>query len=571
MRRIHPAAAAGGAVVVGAGGLYLAGLLLAGDGIADGTQVRGVDIGGLSRSEAREKLEKQYAGPASAPLAMKIGDRTVEVDPVRAGLGFDAGQTVEQAARPGGANPLTVIGNLFGSGGDIDPVVRVDEAKARTALQGLSKTYDQKVRDGGVSFTDGTAKEIQARSGQTLDVDRAVETLRSAYLASDKGGKPATAVTGLPTKETEPTISAGEARRALRAFGEPAMSGPVTLTVDGKRLVIGQETLGRHLAMAPDSEGRLQPELDAKALLADPALAASLAQVSPKATNAQLRLDGDKAVVVADAGTGLEITDKALGKAVLPLLTKTGTAARSAEATAERTEPEVTRENAARLGLREKMSSFTVDFEKAPYRTTNIGRAAELINGSFVGPGETWSYNKTVGERTKANGFVDGTMILDGQYTKAAGGGVSAVATTMFNAMFFAGVKPVEYGAHSFYIERYPEGREATVAWGSLDLKFKNDSGKAIYIEAKATDTSVTINFIGTKKYDAVEATKGPRTNVKQPAERTSTSAQCVPQPPLEGFDVTVERIFKKDGDEVKREPFRTHYTPRDKVTCAPE
>lgn len=94
------------------------------------------------------------------------------------------------------------------------------------------------------------------------------------------------------------------------------------------------------------------------------------------------------------------------------------------------------------------------------------------------------------------------------------------MATTVFNAIFFAGVKPVEYGAHSFYIERYPEGREATVAWGSLDLKFRNDSGNAIYIDARATDTSVTITFLGTKKYDEIEAVKGPRTIVKQPATR---------------------------------------------------
>jgi vancomycin resistance protein YoaR len=234
----------------------------------------------------------------------------------------------------------------------------------------------------------------------------------------------------------------------------------------------------------------------------------------------------------------------------------------------QQTQPEVTRANAAQLGLTEKMSSFTVNFEPAPYRVTNIGRAAELINGSVVMPDETWSFNRTVGERTKANGFVEGIIILDDQFTKASGGGVSAVATTVFNAMFFAGVKPVEYGAHSFYIERYPEGREATVAWGSLDLRFNNDSGKAIYIQTEATDTSVTVTFLGTKKYDEIKSVKGPRTNVKQPEVRKGSGEKCVPQTPLEGFDVTVERVFYNDGKETKREPFRTRYVPRDEVTC---
>jgi len=141
----------------------------------------------------------------------------------------------------------------------------------------------------------------------------------------------------------------------------------------------------------------------------------------------------------------------------------------------------------------------------------------------------------------------------------------------VFNAMFFAGVKPVEYGAHSFYIERYPQGREATVAWGSLDLRFTNDSGNALYIQAESTDTSVTITFLGTRKYDEIESVTGPRTNVKQPEEKVSTDRECVPQTPLEGFDVTVERVFHDGGREVKREPFRTHYTPRDEIICEAE
>ncbi|GAA2930506.1 hypothetical protein GCM10011428_54890 [Streptomyces violaceus] len=176
--------------------------------------------------------------------------------------------------------------------------------------------------------------------------------------------------------------------------------------------------------------------------------------------------------------------------------------------------------------------------------------------------------NRTVGERTEANGFVEGIIILDDKFTKASGGGVSAVATTMYNALFFAGVKPVEHGAHSFYIERYPEGREATVAWGSLDLRFTNDSGKAIYIQAESTDTSVTVSFLGTREYDEIKSVRGPRTEVKKPSKKVSDDKECVPQTPLEGFDVTVERVFYRDGREVKREPYRTHYTPRDEIVC---
>ncbi|MET8677207.1 VanW family protein [Streptomyces sp. NPDC004647] len=555
---VRPVALAGGALTVGVGGLYLAGLLLTGGEVVSGTTVHGLDIGGLSRAEATQKLEKHLSAAASQDLAVRVGDRSGKIDPQQAGLTFDTQQIVDRAARTG-ADPFTVIGGLFHSGGDVDPVVRIDEEKARGALGKLAKRLDQKAGDGAVTFDNGKVNEVAPRSGYALDVDAAVDTLRASFLSGTSHSAAA-----LPTREIKPKVTAAQTQRAVREFAGPAMSAPVTLTLGGERLTISQAVLGEHLKMRPDKTGKLTPKLDGKGLLA----ARPLADVTGPAEDAKLRLDGDKVVVDSDGKPGQEVTDKALSKAVLPLLTKSGAAARTGEVATEKAQPKVTRENAAQLGLKEKMSSFTVNFEPAEYRKKNIGRAAELINGSLVLPNETWSFNETVGERTKANGFVDGTMILNDQYTKAPGGGVSAVATTVFNAMFFAGVKPVEYGAHSFYIERYPEGRDATVAWGSLDLKFNNDSGKAIYIQTQATDSSVTVTFLGTKKYDDVKATKGSRTNVKQPGEKAGAKEKCEPQTPLVGFDVTVERVFYEDGQEVAREPFRTHYIPRDRVTC---
>ncbi|MFF7791182.1 VanW family protein [Streptomyces sp. NPDC007991] len=561
---LPPLALAGGALAVGVGGLYLTGLMLTGGEIDSGTTVRGVEIGGLSRAEAVRKLERHLEAAADRELSVKVGDRTGTVDPRRAGLSFDAGETVDRAARTG-TGPVSVIGGFFRSGGAVEPVVRLDEDKARAALGQVAKGLDQKVRDGSVAFHHGRVEEVAPRTGYTLDVAGAVGPLRSSFLRGLRGdSRPATQ---LPARETRPKVTADEVRRAVRTFAEPAMSGPVTLTAGGKRFTVGPAVLGEHLAMRPDGDGRLRPELDAEGLRADPAVAGPLKDVTTTPENAKLRPDGDKAVVSEDARMGQKVTGKALGEAVLPLLTRSG-ANRGGEVAVERTQPEITRENAAALGLTEKMSSFTVHFEPAEYRTKNIGRAVELINGSLVRPGATWSFNRTVGERTEANGFVEGIIILDNRFTKASGGGVSSVATTLYNALFFAGVKPLEHGAHSFYIERYPEGREATVAWGSLDLRFANDSGKAIYIQAESTDTSVTVSFLGTRKYDEVTSVTGPRTEVKQPEKRVSHDKECVPQTPLEGFDVTVERVFYNDGREVRREPFRTHYAPRDEIVC---
>ncbi len=136
------------------------------------------------------------------------------------------------------------------------------------------------------------------------------------------------------------------------------------------------------------------------------------------------------------------------------------------------------------------MSTFTTNFPHADYRNVNLGRAAELISGTVLKPGETFSLNDTVGERTAENGFTKGFIISNGIFKEDFGGGVSQMATTLFNTMFFAGLEDVEHKPHSFYIDRYPVGREATVVWGALDLKFKNDTDHGILIDARLSPSS---------------------------------------------------------------------------------
>lgn len=556
----------GGLAALALGGSYLIASLAIDDTIASGTTVQGVDIGGLSPQAAEDRLATELADEMAAPIAVFVGEIPEDpadpylLDPADAGLSVDIPATVEQAERPG------VLGRIFGGdGGELDPVVVLDEKKGRAELEVLAEETGTEHVEGGITFADGEPEVVEPSSGATLDVDVSLEKLTEYYPAGSEA-----IPLSLPVTAAEPLVNEEEVARALREFAEPAMSAPVRLTVGNEQITLTPAMLSPYLAMEPDERGRLEPRLDVEGLAKDKAVRRELDAVARPAVNARLGLEGGEVVVTADAETGFEVVTDNLDEVILPLLTERGTA-RAAQASTREITPELTRENVEELGITEQMSTYTITFDPAPYRITNIGRAAELINGSLVGPGEVWSFNETVGERTKENGFVEGVIILDGQYQTAQGGGVSAVATTMFNAVFFAGVKPVEYGAHSFYIERYPEGREATVAWGHLDNRFENDSGNSIYILASSTDSSVTITFLGTKKYDEIKSETGERTNVKKPGKREGIADDCVPQPPLEGFDVVVERVFIDGGEEVRREEFKTRYTPRDEVVCDAE
>jgi vancomycin resistance protein YoaR len=259
----------------------------------------------------------------------------------------------------------------------------------------------------------------------------------------------------------------------------------------------------------------------------------------------------------------------------LDLVTKIGSE-RTLAVKSVTAQPELTTDAARKLGINQQVSTFTTNFPYAAYRNQNLSRAAELVDGTLLQPGDTFSLNDTVGERTAANGFTKGFIISDGVFKEDFGGGVSQVATTTFNAAFFAGLEDVEHKPHSFYIDRYPVGREATVAWGSVDLKFKNTTPYGVYIQASvdpstpSTQGAMHVSMYSTKYWD-IKAEQSDRYNVTAPRTRRLSGPECVPNQGYGGFDIDVYRLFYRAGSDRldHRETMHTRYTPSDTVVCS--
>ena len=206
--------------------------------------------------------------------------------------------------------------------------------------------------------------------------------------------------------------------------------------------------------------------------------------------------------------------------------------------------------------------------DRGGVRTNNIKIAARRLDGAYVAPGETFSLNQQLGQRTAAKGYQKAGVISGGRLTNDYGGGISQLSTTLFNAVFFSGAKIEEFHPHSFYISRYPEGREATISWPDVDNRFTNDTGAGILISASVRGNEVTVTFHGRKKYDEIKATKSARKNITPPKTITDNTKGCVPQSPAPGFSVDIGRQFIKDGKTVKSSSFTTRYIPQDDVTC---
>ena len=427
--------------------------------------------------------------------------------PRRAGLSLDVDATVA-AAQARSWNPLDLVAAVTG-GEEVAPVAAVDRAALRAAVDGLAGTVDQPAVEGSLQFTAaGVPKPVQPVDGRTLSRRASVDAIAEAYLVgSYVEGEPVE----LPIEVDEPAVSRAEVQRAAEEVAVPATSADVTVLVDGSQATLTPKEIAAALTFTPDGQGTLQPVLDGEAL--HTGIADELAAVERPARDATFRIRSGTPRV-RPARQGREVLPATLAGAVLPVLTESG-AARSVTVPLEPSEPAVSTATAQGLGVTELVASFTTYYPSDfPPRLTNIHRAADLMDGTLVLPGKVFSLNRTVGERTAARGFAAGYIINNGQLEVDFGGGVSQLVTTTFNAAFFAGLEIVEHHPHSFYISRYPEGREATVAWGVKDLRFRNDSPNGIFITTSYTNSSVTVSIYGTKRY-RIESLKGPRYDVR--------------------------------------------------------
>jgi vancomycin resistance protein YoaR len=126
-------------------------------------------------------------------------------------------------------------------------------------------------------------------------------------------------------------------------------------------------------------------------------------------------------------------------------------------------------------------------------RSHNISLATEAINNCVLFPGETFSFNKIVGKRTKAKGYLPAPVIVKGELSEGIGGGICQVSSTLFNAADRSGLSIIERYSHSKRVPYVPEGRDATVSWYGVDFSFKNKYNQPILIRAEARDGKMIV------------------------------------------------------------------------------
>ena len=549
-------------LVVLFGGLYVAAHYVAGDKVPRNTTVSGVRIGGHPQGEAAQRLEAGLAEMVARDIATTIDGTPVAIDPAEVGLQVDYDASVAEAGGEVSWDPVR-LWNYFTGGDTFEAETTVDDAAYAAYLAGLDEQHGADPRDGAVAFDGNRVVTTKARTGKALDPADTLGALRAAFLQETPDP------VELELADVVPAIDQGDVQQALDTFASPAVAAPVTLDFEGSSVKIPPADYTAALSLVP-TDGELVAALDD----------ARLAEVVSSRVTTGAPVDATVALVggrpqVIPAKPGVTFDPAELASGFLATVAKPQ-GERTLALTAQVAEPAFTTKDARALRITEQVSTFPTYFPYAEYRNINIGRAAEIIDGTVLKPGETFSLNDTVGERTEANGFTKGYVISDGILVQDLGGGVSQVATTVFNAMFFAGLEDVEHKPHSFYIDRYPIGREATVAWGAVDLRFKNDTPYGVLIHTTVTPSTptssgvMTATMYSTKHWD-ISSSTGERYNLTQPKTRRIDDLTCHANEGFGGFDIDVVRYFTPVGantEERADEIFSTTYTPSDTVIC---
>jgi vancomycin resistance protein YoaR len=363
-----------------------------------------------------------------------------------------------------------------------------------------------------------------------------------------------------PLRHVDPPLTTAVAEEAL-ATARELVAAPVELTFRGDAVgSLAPERLARLVRFKPAGD-RFVVTFDRERLAR--AVRPTLDPWRQRARNARFVVRG-ASVAIRPSLPGLDVNEAA----VLDAVTAAAYGRRVAELSLKQTRADLTTVEAERLGIRERISTFTTEMgPSSSNRIHNVHLMAEYIDGTLIRPGETFSFNESVGPRTVERGFREGQMIIGSLLLPSIGGGVCQTATTLFNNAFELGLPIAERHNHSFYISHYPMGRDATVSWGGPDFAFTNDLETGILIKTRYTDDTLTFSFYGTDPKRRVVTTTGERTNWRSPQVTYALdpyaprgSVRTVSGSNQSGFDVTVTRKVYEDGKLIREDATTSNY-----------
>ena len=533
----------------------------------DGVTVAGVSVGGLHEAAVAAVVKDQVEPKVALVRLEAGGEEPLALTLDQLGISIDSSATAEHALAVGRRSlPLGLSVWLPGTAGIVAPVVHVDATKYQAGLDAVRVQSDAPARDARLKLVGERLAVVPARDGREVDA----VALERAILGSLAAGR--SYAGPVPTKVVAPEVSTVDAEARASAAAQ-YLARPVTLRYRAKEVTLTPGQMAGMLSVNTGDDADQYP-LTFHNERASTELHRLFAFAETPPVDASVEVNDDGTVRVTESKSGMvldmpvlmdELDDAATGSGLRTIFVALTSAF-----------PKLSTADVESMGLSALGSQFVTYFDpRNTTRAKNIALAAKLVDGTVVDPGETFSLNAAMGPRTANRGFDYAPVITSGNVLRqGVGGGVCQYATTLFNAVFFAGLPVVERHAHSLYISHYPTGRDATVAWGSLDFKFRNDTGRSVMIRSWINGGALTVALVG-KTGRKVQYTTGSFYDIRKPAHgksdpRVVYDSDLGPgvirwEKGIDGQSVKVERTVKDAGGKVLfRDTFVSHYAPMD-------
>lgn len=550
-----------------------------------GIVVNGVDIGGLSRTEALQTLETQITYPQTGLVVLEDQENIWTFSPKDLGLVVDYNATVEKAYQIGRQGwPWQRISGRFqliSQEKQLTPIMILDERVTRQQLALIADVINQPVKEAAIRLNGVQVIAEPGQVGRILDVETTILELRGPLT------KLFDASLVLPVNEMQPVILDASSQAQIAST---LLSQPLRIQVPGANPEnlgpwdLSPETLASMLIIERinDDQGeRFQIALDQNSLynLVYP-LGPNL-HMSPQNARFIFNDETQELEVVQPATVGrdlmVEETIDIINQQIL-------TGAHTVDLVFDYINPEATDNvTAAELGITELVSQETSFFYGSDQsRIQNIITAASQFHGILVPPGATFSMVENIGDISLETGYAEAWIIYGDRTIKGVGGGVCQVSTTLFRTVFFGGFPVVERWPHSYRVYYYEltqsgavnqnlAGLDATVYAPVVDFKFTNDTPYWLLMETyvDAAARKLTWKFYSTGDNRQVEWSTTGLTDVVDPPnpiyeENDDLSKGEIKQVDwaVKGATVTVFRTVTRDGETLYEDTFKTKYVP---------
>jgi vancomycin resistance protein YoaR len=534
------------------------GLVFAGSSqrLAGGVRIAGVGVGGLSPDAARQRLEARARAVAHAPVVFTAAAHSWPLRASQLDVRVDWRAAVELARRDGdGFGPFRGFRRLgmrvFGA--DVTPPTRVYDAALQFELRHIARAVDTPHREAALVLRRLTPVVVPGQTGRRLDRAAAARTIVGSLAGFARGR------VALPVAVDRPTVTATELAPAL-THARIALSAPLRLRIGAAYSWLPQTRLAPMLTLPHDGSTRLSIGGPS----ADRYWAALRKAVEQRPRDAGFDVGGPVVrVIPARAGRTLDVpaTARNLLRAAASRDHRVAAIVMKVEA------PARTTAEARAMGIRGLVSGYETIYGGDPNRIHNVQLVARLLDGHLIAPGAEFSFNRATGDRNAAKGFLEAPVIINGELKTGLGGGVCQVSTTVFNAAYEAGLEITARTNHALYISHYPLGRDATVDYPNVDLRFVNDTGRWLLLRTFVGSSSLVVNLYGTPTHRRVVSDTQPLRDVAAPP------VTRVPDPTLLKGQTVVEssgepsratsvrrRVYGANGKLVHEDTFYSSY-----------